>query len=153
MRAPSFRILTNSLSVAVQSELQLSHKTNPNTRACLLLLSPICVSVRGCSTTDISLRDQVLLKVGRDIAQAVSRRLPNGAPGFESRSGNVGFVVDKVALGQVFSEHFGFPCKFLLHRLFYIHHHQLSSGCWYNRTVSGRLIKWTVSPHPKKLKK
>jgi hypothetical protein len=24
----------------------------------------------------------------------------------------VGFVVDKVALEQVFSEHFGFPCQF-----------------------------------------
>jgi hypothetical protein len=24
----------------------------------------------------------------------------------------VGFVVDKVALGQLFSEHFGFPCQF-----------------------------------------
>jgi hypothetical protein len=26
-------------------------------------------------------------------------------------SGHVAFVVDKVALGQVFSEYFGFPCK------------------------------------------
>jgi hypothetical protein len=25
----------------------------------------------------------------------------------------VGFVVDKVALGQVFSEYFGFPCQSL----------------------------------------
>jgi hypothetical protein len=24
----------------------------------------------------------------------------------------MGFVVDKVALGQVFSEYFGFPCQF-----------------------------------------
>jgi hypothetical protein len=24
----------------------------------------------------------------------------------------VGFVVDKVALGEVFSEYFGFPCQF-----------------------------------------
>jgi hypothetical protein len=30
-------------------------------------------------------------------------------PGFEPRSGHVGFVVDEVALGQVFSEYFGFP--------------------------------------------
>jgi hypothetical protein len=29
--------------------------------------------------------------------------------GFQVRSGDVGFVVDKVALGQVFSEYFGFP--------------------------------------------
>jgi hypothetical protein len=39
----------------------------------------------------------------------------------------VGFVVDKVALGQVFFEYFGFPCQFSFHRLLDIHHH-LSSG-------------------------
>jgi hypothetical protein len=27
----------------------------------------------------------------------------------------MGFVVDKVALGQVFSEYFGFPCQFSFH--------------------------------------
>jgi hypothetical protein len=30
---------------------------------------------------------------------------------FEPRSGHTGFLVDKVALGQVFSEHFGFPAN------------------------------------------
>jgi hypothetical protein len=39
----------------------------------------------------------------------------------------VGFVVNKVALGQVFSEYFGFPCQFSFHLLLHIHHH-LSSG-------------------------
>jgi hypothetical protein len=39
----------------------------------------------------------------------------------------VGFVVDKVKLGQVFSEYFGFPRKFSFHRLLHIHHH-LSAG-------------------------
>jgi hypothetical protein len=29
----------------------------------------------------------------------------------------VGFVVDKVALGQVFSEYFGFSCQSLFHQL------------------------------------
>jgi hypothetical protein len=38
----------------------------------------------------------------------------------------VGFVVDKVALGQVFSEYFDFSCQFSFHRLFHTHH--LSSG-------------------------
>jgi hypothetical protein len=38
----------------------------------------------------------------------------------------VGFVVDKVALGQVFFEHFGFLCQFSFYRLLHIHH--LSSG-------------------------
>jgi hypothetical protein len=37
------------------------------------------------------------------------------------------FVVDKVALGQIFSDYFGFPCQFTFHRLLHTHHH-LSSG-------------------------
>jgi hypothetical protein len=47
---------------------------------------------------------------GRAIAQADSHRLP----GFEYRSRRVGFVVDKVALWQVFSEYFGFPLPILI---------------------------------------
>jgi hypothetical protein len=34
---------------------------------------------------------------------------PPRRPGFENGSGHAGFVVDKVALGQVFSEYFSFP--------------------------------------------
>jgi hypothetical protein len=34
----------------------------------------------------------------------------------------VGFVVEKVVLGQVFSEYFGFHYQFLFHRLLHIHH-------------------------------
>jgi hypothetical protein len=52
--------------------------------------------------------------------------LPRRRPAFEPRSGHVGFVVDKVALGQVSSEYFSFPCQFSFHRLLHIHH--LSSG-------------------------
>jgi hypothetical protein len=37
----------------------------------------------------------------------------------------VGFVVDKVALGQVFSEYFGFPCQSSFHQLL---HNHLPSG-------------------------
>jgi hypothetical protein len=37
--------------------------------------------------------------------------------------GHVGFVVEKVALRQVFFEHFGFPCQFSFHRLPHTHHH------------------------------
>jgi hypothetical protein len=41
--------------------------------------------------------------------------------------------MDKVALGQVFFNYFGFPCQFSFHRLLNIHyhhhhHHHLSSG-------------------------
>jgi hypothetical protein len=43
-------------------------------------------------------------------------------PRFETESGHVEFVVDRV-----FSEYFGFPCQFSFHRLLHTHHH-LSSG-------------------------
>jgi hypothetical protein len=38
----------------------------------------------------------------------------------------VGFVVDKVALGQVLSDYFGFSCQFSFHQL--LHNHHLPSG-------------------------
>jgi hypothetical protein len=41
---------------------------------------------------------------------------PRRQPGFEPRSDHVEFVVGEVALGQVFSEYFGFPCQ-SFHRL------------------------------------
>jgi hypothetical protein len=44
-----------------------------------------------------------------------------------ARSGQVEFVMDKVALGQVFSEYFGFPCQSWFHKLFHSRPH-LSSG-------------------------
>jgi hypothetical protein len=66
------------------------------------------------------------MRKGRVRAQAVSRRLPTAAARIEPRSGHVGFVVDKVALGHVFPEYFGFFCQFSFHLLFHIHH--LSSG-------------------------
>jgi hypothetical protein len=47
---------------------------------------------------------------------------PQWQLGFKPRSGHVGFVADKVALGQVFSEYFGFPCPFSFHLLFHTHH-------------------------------
>jgi hypothetical protein len=33
----------------------------------------------------------------------------------------MGFVMDKAALGQVFSEYFGFPCLSSFHQ--FLHHH------------------------------
>jgi hypothetical protein len=64
---------------------------------------------------------------GRTIAQAVSRWLPPWRPGFDLRSSHVGFVVDRVALGQVSSEYFRFPCQSPFYQLLHNHHH-LSSG-------------------------
>jgi hypothetical protein len=49
--------------------------------------------------------------LGRTIAEAVSRWLPTAAARVRSRVWQVGFMVDKVASGQVFSEYFDFPCQ------------------------------------------
>jgi hypothetical protein len=56
---------------------------------------------------------------GRTIAQAFLQ----WRPGFEPRSGHLRFVVDIVALGQVFSEYFDFPCQFSFHQLLQNLHH------------------------------
>jgi hypothetical protein len=42
---------------------------------------------------------------------------------FEPWSGQVGFVVDNVVLGQVFSEYFGFPCQSSFHQILHPHNH------------------------------
>jgi hypothetical protein len=57
-----------------------------------------------------------------------SSGFPPRRPGFEPRSGHVEFVVDKVAVGQVFSEYFGFPCQLTFHRLLHIHHLKSGAG-------------------------
>jgi hypothetical protein len=66
------------------------------------------------------MKSELLQQSGRAIAQAVSRWLSTAAA-------RVRFVVDKVALGQVFSEYFGLPCQSLFHQLLHNHLH-LSSG-------------------------
>jgi hypothetical protein len=65
----------------------------------------------------------------------------------------VGLVVEKVILGQFFSEYFGFFCQLSFHLLLH-NHHCLTSGAG---TV-GQLVAEVPSglsltpPHPKKLK-
>jgi hypothetical protein len=49
-------------------------------------------------------------------------------PGFEPRSRHEGFVVDKLALVQVFSEYFSFLCQFSFHRLLHTHHLSFGVG-------------------------
>jgi hypothetical protein len=58
----------------------------------------------------------------RDEVTGGLRKLLNRAPVRSS-----GIWVNKVALGQVFSEYFGFPCQFSFHRLLHVYYH-LSSG-------------------------
>jgi hypothetical protein len=43
--------------------------------------------------------------------------------GFKPAFSLVGFVVDKVSLGQVFSEYFGFPCKSSFHQFLHNPYH------------------------------
>jgi hypothetical protein len=54
-----------------------------------------------------------------------------------------GVVVDKAALGQIFSEYFRFPCQSF---------HQISNIIitygWHNRPISGRSAEWTQMTPP-----
>jgi hypothetical protein len=59
--------------------------------------------------------------VGRAVAQRLDAGFPQRRPGF-AYGQHVGFVVDKAALGQVFSEYFGFPCL-SFHRFLHYHNH------------------------------
>jgi hypothetical protein len=73
-------------------------------------------------------------------------------PGFDPGSGQMGFVVDKVALRQVFSEHFGFPCQSSIHQIFHHHNHpgQATIGQSMASAPSGPI--WTPPP-TKQIKK
>jgi hypothetical protein len=62
-------------------------------------------------------------KTGRVIEQEVSSWLPTAAAPVRARSGQMGFEVDKVALGQVFSEYFGFPCQSSFHQILHHNNH------------------------------
>jgi hypothetical protein len=83
------------------------------------------------------------------------RRLVAGFPprwsGFEPRSRHVRFVVDKDALGKIFSEYLGFPRPFSFHRLLHTHH--LSSGLVQEAKQWPTYQVDSVSPHAKKQKK
>jgi hypothetical protein len=73
------------------------------------------------------------------MAQAVSRWIPTAATRLRVRVRHVGFAVDKVVLGQVFSEYFGFPCQSYSTNFSTI---ILIRG-WHNRPIGGRSAEWT----------
>jgi hypothetical protein len=60
---------------------------------------------------------------GRAIDQAVSRCLPTAAARVRARVWQVAFLVDKVALEQIFSEYFGFPYQSSFHQILHHHNH------------------------------
>jgi hypothetical protein len=66
------------------------------------------------------------MNCGRAVDQAVNRWSLQRWSGFETGSGHVGFVVDKEALEQDFSEYFSSPCQ-ASHRLLHTRNHP-SSG-------------------------
>jgi hypothetical protein len=69
-------------------------------------------------------RPRIKANVGRAIAQAVSRRLTTAAARVQTRVWSCGILwFTKVALGQVFSENFGFPCQSTFHLLLHNHLH------------------------------
>jgi hypothetical protein len=57
--------------------------------------------------------------LGRTVLKWLVAGFPSRWPGFASGQ-HVGFVVDKAALGQIFSEYFGFPYQ-SFHQ--FLHHH------------------------------
>jgi hypothetical protein len=65
----------------------------------------------------------VSLSIGRAVAQEVSRRFTQRRPGFDLRSSQEEFVTEKVGLGKVYAEYFGFLSQ-LFHRLLHTNHHQ-----------------------------
>jgi hypothetical protein len=66
----------------------------------------------------------LIYRKGRAIAQAVSRRLRTAAARVQTRVWSCGILWwTIVALGQVFSENFGFPCQSTFHLLLQIHLH------------------------------
>jgi hypothetical protein len=66
---------------------------------------------------------------GRAIAQAVSRWLPTAVARVRVRAEQVGFVMDKVALGQVFSKYFDFSCQSSFRQVLHHHNHQGLTQC------------------------
>jgi hypothetical protein len=76
-------------------------------------------------------------RIGR--AQAVSHRFPTAPARVRARGEHVGFVVDKVALGQVFSECFGFPANHHSTKFSII----IMTRGWHNRLICGRNAEWT----------
>jgi hypothetical protein len=90
--------------------------------------------------------------VGRAIAQGVVAGFSPRRPNFGPRSGYVWFVVDKVALGQVFSEYFGFLYQSSFHRLLHIHHHPSSGAGTIGQLVADVPRELSLTP-PQEAKK
>jgi hypothetical protein len=76
---------------------------------------------------------------GRNIAQAVSCWLATAPSRIRARVWQVGSVVDKVVLRQVYSKYFGFPCQSSFHKFSII----IITRGRYNTPFRGRRAEWT----------
>jgi hypothetical protein len=63
----------------------------------------------------------------------------------------VGFVADKVALRQVFSEYFGFTYQSFFHRLLHSHHHPSSEAGTIGQIVADVPSGLSFTPPKKKI--
>jgi hypothetical protein len=79
-------------------------------------------------------------------AHVVSCRLPTAPARVRARVKSYGIMMDRVALGQILSEHSGFPC----HSFIPISASQSSSIIqnWYNRTINDHSNKGLRSTPP-----
>jgi hypothetical protein len=68
----------------------------------------------------------------------LKQSFPPQRPGFAPGSSQVGFSVDKMAIGQIFSEYYGFLCQSSFHQIL---HHSHTGQVQYAR--SGRRAEWT----------
>jgi hypothetical protein len=92
----------------------------------IILLNPVALC-----------RSDLGVSACRAVAQAVSRWLPTAAARIRVRAA-CGFVLDKAALGQVFSEYFGFPWQWF-HQ--FLHHHNQPGLA--QEAIVGHSAEWT----------
>jgi hypothetical protein len=85
-----------------------------------------------------------MIKGCHAMAQVVSHGLSSQRPRFAPRSVHVGFVMNKLVMGQVFSKIFGSPCQYLSTMALRIH-----KTCGVNSRPNGGSSSETLiaSPH------
>jgi hypothetical protein len=105
-------------------------------------------SVESTENTPCSLYP-LLCDVTADTENTAFSIVVFGGPGSSPGLVMWDFVVDKVALGKVFSEYFGFPCQSSFHQLLHEHPHLSSGAC----TTGQKWPQYQVDlvPPPKKM--
>jgi hypothetical protein len=94
-----------------------------------ILILPSSLSVLDLHTLRIKYAVTAPVRVLPLLRETVTS-FPQRRPAFKPRSGHVTFVVDKVTLGQVFTEYLGFPRQFSFHQLFPFINHPIIEGVY-----------------------